>query len=58
MLLARRDFDKLAAQAERQIEDDYWTKAALHAEAKAQSNGEKPIPFEHVEREVYRGFED
>ena len=52
ILLARSDFEKLAAQAQRQSEDDYWTKAALQAEAKARSNKEKPIPFEQVEREL------
>jgi hypothetical protein len=52
VLLARRDFEKLAAQAQRQTEDDYWTTAALEAEARARSNREKPIPFEQVEREL------
>jgi hypothetical protein len=52
VLLARRDFDKLAAQADLQTEDDYWVKAALEAEANARANGEKPIPFQRVEREM------
>jgi hypothetical protein len=52
VLLARRDFEKLAAQAQRQAEDDYWTKAALAAEARARAKHEKPIPFELVEREI------
>jgi hypothetical protein len=52
VLLSRRDFDKLAAQAQRQTEDDYWTQAALAAEAKARANGEKAIPFAQVEREL------
>jgi hypothetical protein len=52
VLLAKRDFQKLAAQAERQIEDDYWTEAALKAEAEARANGDKPIPFEQIEREL------
>jgi hypothetical protein len=29
VLLAKRDFEKLAAQARRQTEDEYWTDAAL-----------------------------
>ena len=52
VLLAKRDFQKLAAQAERQTEDDYWTEAALKAEAAAKAKGEKPIPFEQIEREL------
>ena len=52
VLLAKRDFQKLAAQAQRQIEDDYWTEAALKAEAEARAKGEKPIPFEQIEREL------
>ena len=52
ILLARSDFDKLAAQAERQLDDDYWTNAALEAEAKARSKREKPIPFKQVELEL------
>ena len=52
VLLAKRDFQKLAAQAERQIEDEYWTEAALKAEAQAKAKGEKPIPFEQIEREL------
>jgi hypothetical protein len=52
VLLAKRDFEKLAAQAQRQTEDDYWTQSALHAEAKARSRKEKPIAFEQVEREL------
>ena len=52
ILLAKRDFNKLAAQAQRQSEDDYWTSAALEAEAKARARNEKPIPFEQVEREL------
>jgi hypothetical protein len=52
VLLAKRDFQRLAAQAERQIEDDYWTEAALKAEAEARAKGEKPIPFEQIEREL------
>ena len=52
VLLTKSDFKKLAAQANRQTEDDYWTEAALRAEAKARSNKEKPIPFEDLEREL------
>jgi hypothetical protein len=52
VLLGKRDFEKLAAQAQKQTEDDYWTLAALQAEAKARSRGEKPIPFDQVEREL------
>lgn len=52
VLLAKRDFRKLAAQAQRQTEDDYWTEAALAAEAEARAKNEKPIPFEEVEREL------
>jgi hypothetical protein len=51
ILLPKRDFQKLAAQAERQMEDDYWTQVALAAEASAKSKKEKPIPFDEVERE-------
>src|SRR5947209_8482232 len=35
VFVSKRDFAKLAAQAARQTEDDYWTLAALHAEAAA-----------------------
>ena len=52
VLLAKRDFQKLAAQAQRQAEDDFWTQAALDAEAQARAKNEKPIPFEQVEREL------
>ena len=52
VLLSKRDFQKLAAQARRQSEDDYWTNAALAAEARAKSRGETPIPFEIVERQL------
>jgi hypothetical protein len=52
VVLAKRDFQKLAAQAERQLEDDYWTRSALESEATAKARGEKPIPFERVEREL------
>lgn len=52
VLLARRDFERLAAQAQRQTEDEYWTAAALEAEAEAKAHGEKPIAFSEVEREL------
>ena len=52
MLIAKRDFQKLAEQAQRQTEGEYWTRAALAAEAKSRSKKEKPIPFEDIEREL------
>ncbi len=52
VLISRRDYEKLAAQARRQSEDDYWTESALKAEAKARSRKERPIPFAAVEREL------
>ncbi len=52
VLLGMQDFQKLAAQAQRQTEDDYWTDAALKAEANARANREKPIPLEQLEREL------
>ena len=55
VLLAKRDFDKLTAQAGRQTEDDYWTETALNAEAQARSTGEEPIAFSVVERELDAG---
>jgi hypothetical protein len=52
VLVARRDFEKLAAQARRSEEDEYWTKLALETEAKSRARKEKPIPFEEVEKEL------
>ncbi|HWE01158.1 MAG TPA: hypothetical protein VG326_02020 [Tepidisphaeraceae bacterium] len=52
VVIAKRDFEKLAAQAQQQTEDDYWTQAALQAEAQARSKREKPIAFEQVEAEM------
>lgn len=52
ILLSKPDFKRLAAQAQRQTEDDYWTKAALAAEADARAKGEAPIGFEELEREL------
>jgi len=52
VLLAKRDFDKLAAKARRQIEDDYWTETALKTEAEMRAKRQKPIPFAQVEREL------
>jgi hypothetical protein len=52
VLIGKREFQKLAEQAQRQTEDDYWIQAALDAEAKARLRKEKPIPFDVVEREL------
>jgi hypothetical protein len=52
VLLAKRDFEKLAAQAQKQAEDDYWTESALKTEAKSRAKKEKPIPLEDIEREL------
>jgi hypothetical protein len=52
ILLAKRDFEKLAAQAQRQTEDEYWIRAAQLAEARAKAKREKPIPFAQVEGEL------
>ena len=35
VILPKRDFEKLAEQANRRIEDEYWTDQALRAEATA-----------------------
>ena len=52
VVLARRDFDRLAAEASKQRADDYWTTVALAAEADAKAKKENPIPFDEVEREL------
>jgi hypothetical protein len=52
VLLPKRDFNKLAAQAEQYAEDQYWARSALKAEADAKAKGEKPIPLEQVERKI------
>jgi hypothetical protein len=53
VVLPKRDFERLAAQARwEQAEDEYWTNAALKAEAYARAKGEKPIPLEEIEREL------
>lgn len=52
VLLHKPDFKKMARQADGGLEDDYWTNAALAAEAKARAKCERPIPFEQVEREL------
>ena len=52
VLMPKRDFERLAAQARRQAEDDYWTESALRTEARARRRDEKPIPFEVVEEEL------
>jgi hypothetical protein len=50
ILLSKPDFEKLAAQAQRQTEDDYWTDAALDAEAREKN--QKSIPLEEVESDL------
>jgi hypothetical protein len=45
VLLSKRDFQKLAAQAHRQTEDDYWIHAALAAEADSKRRNEIPHSF-------------
>ena len=52
VLLAKRDFDRMAEQLRERHEDEYWTQAALEAEAKSRARAEKPIPFTQVEREL------
>jgi hypothetical protein len=52
VLIAKREFMRLAQQAQKQTEDDYWMRSALDAEGKAKAKKEKPIPFEEVEREI------
>lgn len=52
VLIAKRDFEKLAARAQGSAEEEYWTRTALDAEAEARAKGEKPIPFADVEREL------
>ena len=52
VLISKRDFERLAAHAREQIEDEYWARSALKAEADARKNKERPIPFEEVEREL------
>ena len=52
VVVAKRDYERLAAQARRQTEDDYWMESALRAEGRARSRREKPIPFSQVEREL------
>jgi len=52
VLLAKRQFEKLAAQAQRQTEDEYWTKSALQAEAKSRLKNDQPIPFDQIESEL------
>jgi hypothetical protein len=54
VLLAKRDFKKLTAQATERAEEEYWTKLALETEAKSRAKGEKPIPFEEVDKEIQR----
>lgn len=54
MTAPKRKSQKVAARRAREaaIEDTYWTQAVLQAEAEARANGEKPIPFERIEREL------
>jgi hypothetical protein len=53
VVVAKRDFDKLAARAGRQeAEDAYWTQVALQAEAESRARNEKPIPLAEIEREI------
>jgi hypothetical protein len=52
VLVAKRDFERLTAQAQRSREDEYWIQSALQAEAKAKAKKEKPVLFEQVEREL------
>jgi hypothetical protein len=52
VLLAKRDFERLAQQARRQTKDDCWTASALRAEERARAKGEQPIPFEEIERKL------
>jgi hypothetical protein len=52
VVIDKRDFQRLAAKAELNAEDDYWTESALRAEADARAKREKPIPLEEVEREI------
>ena len=52
VVIARRDFDRLSAEASRQREDDYWTEVALAAEARAKARKQTPVPFDQVEREL------
>jgi hypothetical protein len=51
VLIVKRDFQRLAEQAERQAEDDYWIRSALDVEAKAKAKKQKPIPFQEIEAE-------
>jgi len=34
----------------RKLEEEYWAREAIEAEAAMKARGEKPIPFERVER--------
>ena len=52
VVIARRDFDRLAADASRQREDEYWTEAALAAEARAKAKRQTTIPFDRIERQL------
>jgi hypothetical protein len=52
VLVAKSDFERMAEQARRHSEDEYWARSALEAEAKSRAKRQKPIPFEAVEREL------
>jgi hypothetical protein len=52
VVIPKSDFEKLAAQAQRQTEDEFWTEAALQAEADSRARGEKPIALADVEAKL------
>lgn len=57
VLLPAREYRELQRRARpvgrrARSEDEYWTRAALEAEADARAKGDKPIPLETVEREL------
>jgi hypothetical protein len=49
VVIPKSDFEKLTAQAQRQTEDDFWTEAALRAEADSRARGEKLIALADLE---------
>ncbi len=57
VLLPAKEYRQLKGRARPAVkvarsEDDYWTDAALKAEADARAKGDKPIPLEAVEAEL------
>jgi hypothetical protein len=52
VLLSRRDFDRLAAQAQKHTEDEYWTQSAIRADADSRVKREQRIPFKAIEKEL------